>query len=99
MPDFETEEARILEATRRRPLELMVEESGSLEGLREQVTAVEAGYFDVFHLSHADIRAGPIFILEDPLGFKREADADQLASLRSSLAAFAISVVESTEVV
>ncbi|MDG4560930.1 MAG: CHAT domain-containing protein [Candidatus Competibacter sp.] len=79
--DFETEEARILEATRRRPLELMVEESGSLEGLREQVTAVEAGYFDVFHLTgHADIRAGkPIFILEDPLGFKREADADQLA--------------------
>ena len=80
--DFEAEEARILEATRHRPLELAVEESGSLEGLREQVTAVEAGYFDVFHLTgHADIRAGkPVFILEDPLGFKREADAGELAA-------------------
>jgi hypothetical protein len=79
--DFETEEGRILEATRHRPLELVVEESGSLEGLQEQVTAVDAGYFDVFHLTgHADTRTGkPVFILENPLGFKHEASADELA--------------------
>ncbi|MBL8250669.1 MAG: CHAT domain-containing protein, partial [Candidatus Competibacter sp.] len=80
--DFETEEARILEATRRRSLELVVEESGSLEGLSEQVRAVEGGYFDVFHLTgHADIRSGkPVFVLENSLGFKDEADADKLAA-------------------
>ncbi|MEZ5575830.1 MAG: hypothetical protein R3F44_09400 [Candidatus Competibacteraceae bacterium] len=60
----------------------MVEESGgSLEGLREQVTAVEAGYFDVFHLTgHADVRQENPFSSEDPLGFKREADAGELAA-------------------
>jgi tetratricopeptide (TPR) repeat protein len=80
--DFEAEEARILEATRHRPLELAVEESGSLEGLREQVTAVEAGYFDVFHLSgHAGTgKTGkPVFVLEDSFGFRHEADAGELA--------------------
>jgi CHAT domain-containing protein len=71
-----------LEATRHRPLELVVKESGSLEGLREQVTAVEAGYFDVFHLTgQADTRTGkPVFVLENPLGFKHEASADELAA-------------------
>ncbi|HEX7242657.1 MAG TPA: CHAT domain-containing protein, partial [Longimicrobiaceae bacterium] len=79
--DHEGEERMILEATRHRPIELVVEESGSLRGLREQVEWQEPGYFDVFHLTgHATVREGkPLFVMEDELGFAHHASADEIA--------------------
>lgn len=63
--DFEAEEARILEATRRTFLDLEVEESGSLSGLREQLVRFGCGHFDVLHLSgHATLQdEKPVFYL------------------------------------
>ncbi|OQY80731.1 MAG: hypothetical protein B6D41_20610, partial [Chloroflexi bacterium UTCFX4] len=79
--DFEREEALILDATRKRPIELLVEESGSLEGLGERVRDHAAGYFDVFHLTgHATIqKSAPVFVLEDKFGKARTATAEDLA--------------------
>ena len=78
---FEREEALILDATHKRPLELRVEESGSLEGLSERIADHAAGYFDVFHLTgHAAIQNGaPVFILENKFGTHQTATADDLA--------------------
>ncbi len=63
---FEKEEALILNATRKSNLELIVEESGSLNGLAERVLA-NSECFDVVHITgHADIKDGkPVFLLED----------------------------------
>jgi len=79
--DYEGEERVILEATRNRPIELVVEESGSLTGLREQMEWYGPGYFDVFHLTgHADARDGkPRFVMEDELGFRYDASAEEVA--------------------
>ena len=49
--DYEAEEGRILEATGRSGLELVVEESGCLEELGLLVRDYGAGYFDAFHLT------------------------------------------------
>ncbi len=78
---FEIEEARILEATRHQGLELVVEESGSLEGLKRVVNDYPVGYFDVVHLTgHADIEDGvPGFWLENEVGAPDFADADRIA--------------------
>ena len=88
--DFEQEEARILDATRKQPIELQVEESGSLEGLREQVESFPQGYFDVFHLTgHADIHDdAPVFIMEDPLGGAHHAKLEELARVFSDSGRF-----------
>ncbi|MBA2592793.1 MAG: CHAT domain-containing protein [Gammaproteobacteria bacterium] len=78
--DYEHEEAVILEATERRPLDLTVEESGCLDELGELVRDYGAGYFDVLHLTgHADHAQDgrPVFLLEDSEG--RRADATALA--------------------
>jgi CHAT domain/AAA ATPase domain len=79
--NFEDEEGKILEATRNRPLELMVEESGSLEGLQYLIESFEPGYFDVFHLSgHADVSGGvPHFIMENDVGLRQDATAEEMA--------------------
>lgn len=79
--DYEGEERMILEATRGRPIELVVEESGSLTGLREQMEWYGEGYFDVFHLSgHATVLDdGPRFVMEDELGFPHGASAEEIA--------------------
>jgi tetratricopeptide (TPR) repeat protein len=79
--DFEKEESLVLEATRRQPIELVVEESGSLAGLQEQVASVEAGHFDVLHLTgHAGLTAGrPHFLMEDELGRARAVTASEFA--------------------
>lgn len=79
--DFEDEERQILEATRRRGLELMVEESGSLQGLNDMIQFFEPGYFDVFHLSgHADVTDNiPHFIMEDDVGLRQDATAEEIA--------------------
>jgi hypothetical protein len=67
---FEMEEAMILDATTETPAELVVEESGTLDGLRALVESYGAGHFDVLHLSgHATVGVGgPRFLLEDEFG-------------------------------
>ena len=67
--NFEAEESAILKATRNRSIELIVEESGTLEGVQFMVESFGQGYFDVFHLSgHADVRQDvPHFIMENDL--------------------------------
>ncbi|MBI3272434.1 MAG: tetratricopeptide repeat protein [Planctomycetes bacterium] len=80
--DYEGEEGLILETTRRHPIELVVEESGSLDGLRERIVATDVGQYDVVHLTgHARIRGDglPCFMMEDELGAPHESAADALA--------------------
>jgi tetratricopeptide (TPR) repeat protein len=79
--DFEIEEIMILESARRHQIELFVEESGSLEGLRYQVEAFGRGYFDVFHLTgHADVDKGvPRFLMENDQGLRRDVSAEEIA--------------------
>ncbi|MEH2183940.1 tetratricopeptide repeat protein [Nostoc sp.] len=68
--DFEGEEARILEATKRQPLALTVEESGCLSELGYLVDCYDGDYFDVLHLTgHATLQDGqPRFITETEIG-------------------------------
>jgi hypothetical protein len=69
--DFEAEEGRILEATARQPLALVVEESGSLTELGYLIDDYGKGYFDVLHLTgHATITANgePRFYTETETG-------------------------------
>ncbi|ASF47750.1 tetratricopeptide repeat protein [Methylovulum psychrotolerans] len=83
---FEQEEALILTATRASNLELVVEESGSLEGLSERISDGDAtDSFDVVHITgHADIvNDKPIFWLEDGFGQAQLADADAIAGVFS----------------
>jgi hypothetical protein len=77
---FEAEEAAILSATADTGTELVVEESGTLEGLRFTAESYGAGYFDVLHLSgHATVEDGrPSFIVENELGGPVLATADQI---------------------
>lgn len=78
---YEAEEAAILAATADTGTELVVEESGTLDGLRFAAESYGAGHFDVLHLSgHADIHDGqPSFLVENELGGLAYATADQLA--------------------
>jgi tetratricopeptide (TPR) repeat protein len=80
---FEQEEARILDATRKAGLELVVEESGRLEGLREWIDGFPEGHFDVVHLSgHADVDGRrPIFLCEDERGRAHRATAADIAGV------------------
>ncbi len=68
--DYEAEEGQILEATKRTPVDLRVEESGWLEELGYVVGEYESGHFDVFHLTgHATDEDGkPCFLTEDEYG-------------------------------
>ena len=80
--DYEHEEAGILEATERRPLDLTVEESGCLEELGELMQDYGAGYFDVLHLTgHADHGKDgrPVFLFEDSEGRRADATALHIA--------------------
>ena len=79
--DLENEERLVLKATRSQRIELLVEESGSLQGLEEAVASFPRDYFDVFHLAgHAEVVAGlPTFLMEDELGRGREATAADIA--------------------
>jgi hypothetical protein len=78
---YEAEEAAILTATADTGAELVVEESGTLEGLRFTVDSYGEGYFDVLHVSgHATVHEGlPKFLVEDELGGLALAAADQIA--------------------
>jgi len=68
--DYEAEEGQILEATKRIPLNLRVEESGCLQELRYLVQEYDKNYFDVFHLTgHATYKdQKPCFLTEDEYG-------------------------------
>ena len=68
--DYEAEEGQILEATKRTPVDLRVEESGWLEELGYVVGEYESGHFDVFHLTgHASYQyEKPCFLTEDEYG-------------------------------
>ncbi|NMG06406.1 tetratricopeptide repeat protein [Brasilonema sp. UFV-L1] len=82
--DYETEEARILEATKVRSpeksLALIVEESGSLEGLKEVINPNGEGTFDILHLTGHATKGGskdgkPSFITETVTGEAYHASA------------------------
>ncbi|MEH1800394.1 MAG: CHAT domain-containing protein [Nostoc sp.] len=79
--DFEGEEARILEATKRQPLALTVEESGCLSELGHLVDGYDRDYFDVLHLmGHATLQDGqPRFITETATGEANYASAGDIA--------------------
>ena len=79
--DFEAEEARILEATKRQPLSLTVEESGCLSELGYLVDGYDKDYFDVLHLTgHATLQDGqPRFITETATGEAYYASAGDIA--------------------
>jgi tetratricopeptide (TPR) repeat protein len=79
--DFEGEEAQILEATKRQPLALTVEESGCLSELGYLVDGYDRDYFDVLHLTgHATLQDGqPRFITETATGEAYYASAEDIA--------------------
>jgi tetratricopeptide (TPR) repeat protein len=80
---FEKEEAWILAACAKskEQIELVVEESGTLEGLTYQLRAFGPNYFDVVHLTgHAAVRDGrAIFLTEDACGRQAPCAALELA--------------------
>ncbi len=78
---FESEEAMILDATTATGAELVVEESGTLEGLRFVTESYGTDYFDIFHLSgHANVDEGsPVFLVENEVGGRVNARPDQIA--------------------
>ncbi|MBB5866669.1 tetratricopeptide (TPR) repeat protein [Allocatelliglobosispora scoriae] len=79
--NFEAEEAAILAATSQSGIDLVVEESGTLAGLRFRIMDYGAEYFDVLHLSgHASLHDGqPVFLVEDEFGGMAYATADKVA--------------------
>jgi tetratricopeptide (TPR) repeat protein len=79
--DFEAEEGRILAATARQPLSLIVEESGCLSELGYLVSVYSKGHFDVLHLTgHAKFSNDkPRFITETETGEAYSASAADIA--------------------
>ncbi|MCU0289501.1 MAG: CHAT domain-containing protein, partial [Acidobacteria bacterium] len=70
--DYEWEEEKIFQATEKLAIEMVVEDTGSLEGLQSRL---ENEQYDVVQLSgHADIIAGesPFFIMENELGQRHD---------------------------
>ncbi len=80
--DFEAEEGRILEATERQPLALVVEESGCLSELRYLVEDYGRNYFDVLHLTgHATVTdQGSRFYTETETGAPYLTSANDIAT-------------------
>ncbi len=78
--EYEAEEGQILEATKRTPVDLRVEESGWLEELGHVVGEYESGHFDVFHLTgHATDEDGkPCFLTEDEYGNRVDSHAEDI---------------------
>lgn len=70
--DFEKEEETIFQVTDNLPINMEVDDSGSLEGLSRQLEQEE---YDVIHLSgHSDIdkNGQPFFVMEDEIGKRRD---------------------------
>ncbi|NEQ75780.1 MAG: CHAT domain-containing protein [Okeania sp. SIO2C9] len=80
--DFEAEERSILEATKRTPLYLEVEESGCLTELGYLVESHEENFFDVVHLTgHATFEdKKPCFITETEYGQAEYSSAEDIAT-------------------
>jgi tetratricopeptide (TPR) repeat protein len=78
--DYEKEEETILEVTEKFPVEVDVEDTGSLQGLADSLKLKK---YDVVHLSgHATIREGnPVFVMEDEEGFPDFVTPDQLSEV------------------
>ncbi len=75
---FEKEEETIFQVTKNLAIDMEVEDSGSLEGLREKL---EREAYDVVHLSgHADIdkNGNPFFVMEDETGYHCQVTPDRL---------------------
>jgi len=66
--DYEKEEDTILDVTKNLPVDIDVEDTGSLQGLKDRLSH----YYDVVYISgHADIDEGtPIFLMEDETGYR-----------------------------
>lgn len=76
--DFEKEEETIFRITENLLIDMEVEDSGSLEGLREHL---QDERYDVVHLSgHADIdkQGRPFFVMEDETGARRDVSPGEL---------------------
>ncbi|MGC1122969.1 MAG: tetratricopeptide repeat protein, partial [Candidatus Methanofastidiosia archaeon] len=75
--DYEKEEETILEVTEKFPVEIDVEDTGSLQGLAESLKPKK---YDIVHLSgHANIKEGsPVFVMEDEEGYPVYVTPDQL---------------------
>lgn len=80
--DFEAEEGSILEATKRSPLYLEVEESGCLTELGYLVESQEKDFFDVVHLTgHATFLSNkPCFVTETEYGDAEYSSAEDIAT-------------------
>jgi tetratricopeptide (TPR) repeat protein len=79
-PDFEKEEETIFQVTANLAVDMDVEDSGSLEGLRQRL---EREQYDVVHLSghtHIDKKGRPYFIMEDETGHRHQVSPDELWS-------------------
>ncbi|MEU9304984.1 CHAT domain-containing protein [Streptomyces sp. NPDC048269] len=72
--DYDGEQGRIWEKTRRQRIDLEVEELGDLDELEERIYRRAAGEFDAVHLTgHAlHTEDGPKFLTEDPMGRPRQ---------------------------
>jgi tetratricopeptide (TPR) repeat protein len=83
--NFENEESLILAAIDPANIDLVVEESGTLEGLRKWlVNTPKDNFFDVVHLTgHAGKNEDgePVFMMEDDTGQKSETTAEQIADI------------------
>ena len=79
---YEQEESRILEATSRQPIELIVEESGSLNQLANLVASFPEDHFDVFHYTGHGAMDGltPLLVTEDDFGKERRAPTADLSA-------------------
>ena len=76
--DFEAEEEAIFHITGDLPLELEVEDSGSLAGLRRRLEQEE---YDIVHLSgHGNIneKGQPYFVMEDETGHEQKVFPEEL---------------------
>lgn len=76
--DFEKEEDTILEVTKDLPIEIDIEDTGSLEGLGERL---DSKRYDIIHITgHADIdkNGTPIFLMENEEGMHNDVAPLQL---------------------
>ena len=76
--DFEREEEVIFKITENHAIDMEVEDSGSLDGLRRNLVQTQ---YDVVHLSgHADIdqNRNPYFVMENESGYRHDVYPDEL---------------------
>ncbi len=82
-PDLahKAEETMILAAIQGLDVELVVEQRGSLEGLKDRLSECARGGFDVVHLSGFTglEKDQPVLLMENRLGQRQEVTAEQLA--------------------